>query len=118
MLQAKEKYKWIPSVAFESAQYTDTSDPDMRNRVVQIVDDVLLGPTRSARCSRQVPLSVTSRAVGLAMILDSLRGGDGRFDTGAYKLMHYLVGQRAHLQRAVSAYIDARAEVRDCVQGE
>ena len=40
----EEKYGWIPCLIFESVCFTDAVDPEMRNRLVQIMDDVLLGP--------------------------------------------------------------------------
>jgi len=61
----QDKFGWIPQKVFECVSFADASDPDMRNRVFQIVDDVLLGSAKSTS------LSPTSRAVGLAMILHS-----------------------------------------------
>ena len=81
----------------------DTTDPDMRNRVIQIVDDVLLGTgnaeTKSHEEVKKEPLTITSRAVGLAIILDSLqmfdrKGTIGTEESNAFKWMRSLLCQR------------------------
>lgn len=96
-----DKYGWIAAKVFECASFRD--DVEMRNRVIQIVDDIFLG--RDA-------LSGTSRAVGLAFIVDSL-------DTpsNAHAWMGKLLSERAALQIALGKYIDARSMVRRCKPG-
>ena len=109
-----EKYKWIPSLVFKSACFNDANDPEMRNRVVQIVDDLLLGGMKNS-------LTPTSQAVGLAFIIASLRDDDedprGPITSNAYKWMCTLFSQRASLQRAVANYLDARAKIKASKQG-
>jgi hypothetical protein len=113
-LDLDEKYKWIPSLVFKSACYTDANDPEMRNRVVQIVDDVLLG-------GKMDHFTPTSQAVGLAFIIASLRDEDedphGPITSNAFKWMCTLFSQRASLQRAVANYLDARAKIKASKQG-
>jgi hypothetical protein len=116
----EEKYGWIPRKIFESACFSDQSDADMRSRVIQIVDDMLLGSELSSNSSKK--MTPTARAVGLAMIVDSLRKGGENLLTedgssNALKFLHQLLKQRANLQKTVSAYIDARAKIRECQSG-
>ena len=102
----QDKFAWIPSRVFESVFWSDASDPEMRNRVFQIVDDVLLGSTKSTA------LSQTSRAVGLAMIMHSLKDKEN-----AKKWMSCLFTQRSNLQRSLSVYLDARLKAKNCESG-
>jgi hypothetical protein len=108
------KYKWIPRLVFESASFTDATDLEMRNRVVQIVDDVLLGNKKDS-------LSPTSRAVGLAFIVASLRNEDedprAPITSNAHRWMCRLFAQRANLQRALGIYLDARSKSKSMEQG-
>jgi hypothetical protein len=97
----EDKYSWIAARVFECASFRD--DVEMRNRVIQIVDDVFLG---------RDSLSGTSRAVGLAIIFDSLDK-----PSNALAWMGKLLSQRAALQNALNKYIDARASVRKCTPG-
>eukprot|EP00957_Ditylum_brightwellii_P065901 4997484-Ditylum_brightwellii.AAC.1 len=98
----------------------------MRNRIIMIVDDVLLGSTNATQDStgagKKKPLTPTSRAVGLAMIVHYLQGEDGSGakpssskggSSNAFKWMCALLAQRANLQNAVHAYIDARSKLKD-----
>eukprot|EP00804_Cyclotella_cryptica_P029241 CCRYP_011675-RB/>CCRYP_011675-RB protein AED:0.01 eAED:0.01 QI:1427/1/1/1/1/0.75/4/248/1365 len=101
-----DKFGWIPQKVFECVSFPDASDPDMRNRIFQLVDDVLLGSAKSHS------LSPTSRAVGLAMILHSLKGKDN-----ARKWMTTLFTQRANLQRALGSYLDARLRAKNYETG-
>jgi hypothetical protein len=133
-----ERYSWIPSKVFECLFYTDQTDSEMRNRVVQIIDDVLLGSTSSDATSSSsnnksvVKMTPTSRAVGLAMILDSLRDTNNDnmitiprekkmsksgVSTNAYKFMQQFLTTRSRLQKTISKYIDARAIMRECKSG-
>lgn len=94
-----EMYGWIAQKVFQSACFTD--DTEMRNRVVQIVDDVLLGHD----------LSGTSNAVGCALIVSSLQ------DTSAEQWMMALLQQRARLQQALREYLEARETLRAAKAG-
>jgi hypothetical protein len=117
----EEKYGWIPRKVFESACFGDQIDPDMRSRAIQIMDDMLLGsdlPTTST----SKKMTPTAKAVGLAMIIDSLRKGGENLLTedgssNAMKYLNQLLKQRASLQKTLSAYIDARAKIRECESG-
>jgi hypothetical protein len=116
----EEKYGWIPRKIFESACFSDQTDADMRSRVIQIVDDMLLGSELSSNSSKK--MTPTARAVALAMIVDSLRKGGENLLTengssNALKFLNQLLKQRASLQKTVSAYIDARANIRECESG-
>ena len=97
----EDKYSWIAAKVFECTSFRD--DVEMRNRVIQIVDEIFLG---------RDSLSGTSRAVGLAIIVDSLDK-----PSNAHAWMGKLLSQRATLQKALSKYIDARSMVRRCKPG-
>ena len=97
----EDKYSWIAARVFECASFRD--DVEMRNRVIQIVDDVFLGRNT---------LSGTSRAVGQAIIVDSLDK-----PSNAFVWMGKLLSQRAALQNALNKYIDARSLIRKCTPG-
>jgi hypothetical protein len=117
----EEKYGWIPRKVFESACFGDQTDPDMRSRAIQIMDDMLLGSDLPSTSSSK-KMTPTAKAVGLAMIIDSLRkGGDNLLtedgSSNALKFLNQLLKQRASLQKTLSAYIDARAKIRECVSG-
>jgi hypothetical protein len=43
----KERYTWIPMKIFECFCITEQADPELRQRVVQIIDEVLLGSVTS-----------------------------------------------------------------------
>ena len=111
-----DKYRWIPRKVFECASFTDSIDPDMRNRVIQIVDDVLLGSA-----STNSELTPTSRSVGLAIILESLRDKSddicGISSSNASNWMSILFAQRASLQKSLGEYIDARNKRREFKSG-
>lgn len=112
-----EAYAWIPSKVFACVYFTDEIDSDMRSRVVQIVDEILLGSELSSTKSKR--LSPTARAVGLTAILDSFTDeGENLLvaKTGksrAFKCLRLLFERRAQLQKAVVRYLEARAKVRE-----
>lgn len=108
-----EIYRWIPRRIFESACFTDKMDHEMRTRVFRIVDDQLLG----------AKLSPTARAVGLALVIDSLRESQENLlvepgSSNAFKYLRHLFSQRARLQETLARYIDTRAEARQCESGK
>jgi hypothetical protein len=102
----------------------------MHNGVVQIVDEVFLGSFKTDKSSK-LKMTQTARAVGLALLLESLchdHGADQqqpwltceqllRNTTNAFKFMQQLLGQRARLQKTIRSYIDARAAIRECKSG-
>lgn len=103
-----EKFAWIPRRVFECASFSDAVDSEMRGRVFQLVDDVLLGTARGGGNA----LTPTSRAVGLALIVAGVKEKDN-----AYRWMQSLFVQRSRLQRALGAYLDARARAKECPAG-
>lgn len=105
----EEKFAWIPQRVFECVSYPDSTDAEMRNRIFQIVDDVLLGTTKKESGST---LSPTSCAVGLAIIVDSIKDKNN-----AYQWMLTLFTQRSCLQKALEAYLDARSKAKECDSG-
>lgn len=105
----EEKFAWIPGKVFECVFWSDDKEPDMRSRIFQIVDDVLLGTTKKDSGST---LSPTSRAVGLAIIIDSIKDKNN-----AYQWMTALFSQRRSLQMALGAYLDARSKAKECESG-
>ncbi|KAL7541882.1 hypothetical protein ACHAXR_011327 [Thalassiosira sp. AJA248-18] len=108
----EEKFAWIPQKVFECVSYPDATDAEMRSRIFQIVDDVLLGTTKNKDAASGSTLSPTSRAVGLALIVDSVKEKDN-----AYKWMCTLFSQRSRLQKALGAYLDARSKAKECDSG-
>lgn len=113
----EEQYRWIPAKVLECVCFTDETDAEMRSRVVQIVDELLLGPSKK--------LTPTAQAIGLTSLLDSMAEGGANSllltsgnRSNAFKFLQQLLGQRATLQKTVSRYIDARAEMRACEAGK
>ncbi|GMH77710.1 hypothetical protein TrLO_g15830, partial [Triparma laevis f. longispina] len=92
-----ESLAWIPTTIFQALCYNDTVDSDMRSRVIQIVDDVLLPKS----------LSSTARTAGLAMIMNSIKDDDN-----AVKWLSKFLSERAEAQGALSAYLEAREASR------
>jgi hypothetical protein len=84
---------WIPKVIFESLSYNDVVDSDMRSRVIQIVDDVLLPKS----------LSTTARTAGVAMIISNFEK-----DANAVRWLSKFLAERAEAQAALTSYLDAR----------
>jgi hypothetical protein len=123
-----EKYKFIAQTVFDSAFFTDATDPVMRNRVIMIVDDVLLGTGTAAvkdgkSSSSKHTLTPTSRALGLTMIINHLLTNDEIEDSSgesgtSYKWMCSLLVQRAKLQHAVRAYVDAKSKAEQSPNGK
>ena len=114
-----ELYGWIPRRVLEAFYYTDQADPEMRSRVIQVWDDVLLG----SELSSKKKLSPTARAVGLVLLIASLRPPgahpllDSSNTSAAYHYLENMMQTRSTLQQTVSQYIDARAKVRDLPSG-
>mmetsp|Transcript_210 Transcript_210/g.393 ORF Transcript_210/g.393 Transcript_210/m.393 type:complete len:1914 (-) Transcript_210:1028-6769(-) len=109
----EEKFAWIPQRVFECVSFSDATDAEMRNRIFQIVDDVLLGTQKSkSKDSNGSTLTPTSRAVGLALIVNAVKEKEN-----AYKWMCTLFSQRSHLQKALGAYLDARSRSKECTSG-
>ncbi len=128
-----EKYKFISKRVFDCAFFTDATDPIMRNRVVMIVDDVLLGTGTAAvkegsSSTSNKSLTSTSRAVGLTMIVNYLLAMDERNDDEeqkassesgtSYKWMCSLFVQRAKLQLALKAYLDSKSKAEQLPNGK
>jgi hypothetical protein len=118
--ELRAKYKFIPSLVFESACFTDTIDPAMRNRVIMIIDDILLGADSST--AKSGILTPTSRATGFAMIIkdvkNSPRSPETSSKSNAFNWMCSLFTQRAQLQLALRAYIDARTTTEEMEKGK
>ena len=99
------RYSWIPSQIFMTAFFTD--DYDLRSRLWQVIDDLLLGSELPASNKRWNP---TARAVGLALLLDSLQ-------PNAMTWLKHLFLERAKLQRTLGQYIDARSKQQNLPAG-
>ena len=124
-----EKYKFIPRLVFQSVCFNDSTDPALRNRIVMIVDDVLLGTGTGAvknkdKKSKKDDLSLTARAVGLTIILNDLYCLDdenGNESAGKnsviFKWLVTLMQHRRKLQVAIRAYIESRAKFEACTGG-
>jgi hypothetical protein len=123
-------FRIIPRKIFEAVCVKDSVDHETRSRVVQVVDEVLLGSELSSKSHKR--LTATARAAGLVLILDSLVDSDdddndndslrrdaGWFHEGAtaFKYVQHLFGQRSALQAALKQYLDARAASRELEPG-
>eukprot|EP00536_Pseudo-nitzschia_multiseries_P010407 jgi/Psemu1/203285/e_gw1.318.53.1 len=100
-------YQWIPCVLFESASYSDATDADMHSRVVQLVDELLLGCS-SPHPDNKRQLTSTGRATGMAIVVDAIR----RQSPLAWYWMEKLQSVRAKLQKTLRAYLEARVGIR------
>lgn len=120
-------YRIIPRKILEAVCVDDSLDPETRSRVVQVVDEVLLGSELSSKSHKR--LTTTARAVGLVLILDSLvdsgdeddrrhhESGWFREGSNAFKYVQHLFGQRSALQASLRQYLDARAAARELEPG-
>lgn len=115
-----EKYKFIALKVFDSAFFTDKTDPAMRNRVVSIMDDVLLGV--GATKGGENSLTTTSRAIGLTIIMNHLltseSNGHGSGEGASHKWMCSLLVQRAQLQKALNDYIESKSKAEGFPNGK
>lgn len=132
-------YRWIPSKVLECVCFTDFTDTEMRARVVQIMDEMLLKESSSsdknARHNGNPTNLAIARAIGWTSLLDSLVtevNGDPqssidllqmtdknyhRYTSTAFKFLQQLMTQRATLQSTANRYIDARAQIREYEAG-
>jgi len=105
-------YQWIPCVLFEAASYADTIDSDMHSRVIQLVDELLLGSSSPHPDNRR-KLTSTGRATGLAIIVDAIRNQSPAGCLGITKLQ----STRSKLQKSLKTYLIARSEIRNFSTG-
>mmetsp|Transcript_16057 Transcript_16057/g.37212 ORF Transcript_16057/g.37212 Transcript_16057/m.37212 type:complete len:1378 (+) Transcript_16057:117-4250(+) len=105
-------YQWIPCVLFESVSYTDAIDSDMHSRVVQLVDELLLGCS-SPHPENRRKLTSTGRATGLAVVVDAVRNQSPM----AWHGMAQLLSVRSKLQKSLKLYLDSRACIRNFQTG-
>jgi hypothetical protein len=121
-------YQWIPRTIMKCSCYKDSVDSEMHSRVVQVVDDLLLGSELSNSTKKLTP---TARAVGLAIVIDSLqqqspsshpavaaiRSSTSRQAASAgvndgLLWLCFLMAQRSKLQKALGHYLDARSQIK------
>jgi hypothetical protein len=134
----KERYAWIPTKLFECLCITEQADPELRHRVVQIIDETILGSVTSHATDDASPqntlrMTSTARALGFAIIQDSLSNKTcpsyvinmlksstvcNTEATNAFKFMYQFLVRRSRLQKALSTYIDVRASIRRCATGK
>jgi sister-chromatid-cohesion protein PDS5 len=113
-----EKYKFISDKIFDSAFFTDKLDPMMRSSVYQVVDTIILGGYEgetSERNTKGKSLTNTSRAIGLAIIMNHLstshKDAIDQGESGTSLMwMCSLLAKRAQLQQALNAYITCKVE--------
>ena len=105
-------FQWIPCVLFESASYKDATDSDMHSRVIQLMDELLLGCS-SPHPENRRQLTSTGRATGLAVIVDAVQNQSQVAWHGMVKLQSI----RAKLQKTVKRYLEARADIRNFETG-
>ncbi|CAJ1959627.1 unnamed protein product [Cylindrotheca closterium] len=108
---SEDNYSWIPDKIFQAASFGDTVDPDLRNRVFLVMDEILLGselPNSSKR------LSATTRSAGLAILVHSLKQESV---SNSYAWVGDLLKQRSRLQKASREYLGARRKIKEHPQG-
>jgi hypothetical protein len=120
-----EAYRWIPGRILEAVTVDDKSDTETYSRVVQIVDEILLGSDLSNKKSKR--LSPTARAVGLVLMFDALvdedeledEDDDSWFNQGSAKFQYLklLLGRRALIQSTLGQYLELRAAARSLEPG-
>jgi hypothetical protein len=135
-----DMYRWIPSKVLECVCITDSTDAEMRSRVVQIMDEMLLKESSSTnkivKQNSKSPNFAIARAIGWTSLLDSLvtePNGDPqssidllqmtdknyhRYTSTSFKFLQQLLTHRATLQSTASRYIDARAQIREYETGK
>lgn len=101
----RARFEWIPSRVFECASWQD--DAELQSRVWQAMDDMLLGSELSTSAKK---LTSTARAVGLALLIDSL-------EENAFSWLGSLLRERSRLQQKMSEYMDARAKIKEVPVG-
>mmetsp|Transcript_5510 Transcript_5510/g.11434 ORF Transcript_5510/g.11434 Transcript_5510/m.11434 type:complete len:1933 (-) Transcript_5510:1750-7548(-) len=85
------KLAWIPSTLLSSLSFSDGEDPDMRSRVISLLDHALLPPSLTKR----------GLAMGLCLMLLHLT-------PNATLWFHRYLSDRRGLQRALGKYIQLR----------
>jgi hypothetical protein len=107
--ERNKRYRWIPNLMFQCCCYT--ADHVLHNRLVQLVDDLILGSDTSKKASKY--LSLPARAVGLTIILrnllepgENILVNDSTSNGFCFMLQYFR--QRQSLQNALSKYLDAR----------
>jgi sister-chromatid-cohesion protein PDS5 len=107
----RDKYGWIPKRLAECFCYSDSFDTEMRGRVIKIVDEVILGSSMAKKGTAK-SLSPTARAVGLAIILDSMRkdgesiwGDDNTCSNNALMHLTAFFRQRSNLQKGTVNFV-------------
>jgi hypothetical protein len=122
-------YRWIPGKVMQCICFTDSTDAEMRSRVVQIIDEFLLKVSNDKKEQNNKNNGIAiAQAIGWASLLDSLvadSNGDSngtldlltsnnyhRFVSTEFKFLLQLLTQRATLQNTINRYIDARAQTR------
>eukprot|EP00934_Nitzschia_sp_Nitz4_P005774 Nitzschia sp. Nitz4//scaffold2_size372955//272889//282374//NITZ4_000454-RA/size372955-processed-gene-0.127-mRNA-1//-1//CDS//3329546871//5764//frame0 len=99
-----ERWDWIPSRVFECASFSQ--DTDLQARLWQAMDDMLLG----SQLQSSKRLKSTARAVGFAMLLDTLQDNARQWLVG-------LLNHRAQIQQQLHDYLEARSQAKKCTFG-
>jgi hypothetical protein len=114
-----DMYSFIPELLFQCFSISDSSDPALRNRILTLMDDVILGTEtyhKGEDGNKRIKksMSPTSRAVGLTMIINHLQSQynndftANKENTVYHRLLRAL-SQRQILQRKLRLYLDAKA---------
>ena len=108
--ETEEPYHWIPRALFCAFQFSD-----MRGRVVQLVDEGLL-PKKSSNAAR---------AVGVAILFDSLRENDSSNllvddsePSAALRYLWQMLSAKALLQRQLEEYLEQRQKWKKSAKGK
>jgi hypothetical protein len=116
--ERKKRYRWIPSLMFQCWCYT--ADHALHNRLVQLVDDLILGSDTSKKASKY--LSLPARAVGLTIILrnllepgENILVNDSMGNGFCFMLQYFR--KRQSLQNALSKYLDAKKTYQSLKSG-
>jgi hypothetical protein len=114
----EEMYSFIPELLFQCFSIADSSDPALRNRILTLMDDVILGTETyhkgDGKKGIKKSISPTSRAVGLTIIINHLQALCNNDCTvnkenPVYQWLLRALSQRQFLQKKLRFYLDAKA---------
>jgi hypothetical protein len=116
-----EMYSFIPELLFQCFSISDSSDPALRNRILTLMDDVILGTEiyhkgHDGKKRIKKTMTPTSRAVGLTIIINHLQSlnnidGTATKENSVYQWLLRALSQRQILQRKLRLYLDAKAQI-------
>jgi len=114
----EEMYSFIPELLFQCFSIPDSADPALRNRILTLLDDVILGTEtyhkgEDGNKTIKKSMSPTSRAVALTMIINHLQSQHNNEitankDNTVYQWLLRALSKREILQRKLRLYLEAK----------